>query len=138
VAACLHDAIEDAGAQLEEIEQRFGARVARLVKAVTEDAAIDGWAERKAALRGQVAAADDDAVLLFTADKLCKARELRIGGTRPPHKLEHYARTLELAEDRLGDHPLVRLLRFELEALDRLPPQPAGAAVSASNASSSA
>jgi hypothetical protein len=43
---------------------------------------------------------------------------LRAGGRR----LEHYWASLELLEARLGGHPLVRQLRFELEALELLPP----------------
>ena len=40
----------------------------------------------------------------------------------PPEKLEHYRESLRLLEARLDGHPFVRQLRFELEALELLPP----------------
>ena len=46
-AALLHDVIEDAGIKKEEIEARFGSRVAELVADETEDKSL-GWMERKA------------------------------------------------------------------------------------------
>ena len=36
-AAALHDVVEDAGVTIEEIEERFGARVRELVASETED-----------------------------------------------------------------------------------------------------
>jgi hypothetical protein len=71
---------------------------------------------------------------VFAADKVAKVREMRmtlarqvvVGGRRPqpdPERLEHYGACLELLEQRLGHHPLVRQLRFELEALQLLPPE---------------
>ena len=64
---------------------------------------------------------------MYAADKIAKARELRIEFVRrerelDPDKLDHYWASLTLLEHRLGRHPLVRQLRFELEALTLLPP----------------
>jgi HD domain-containing protein len=131
-AAILHDALEDTEATSEQIRARFGSDVARLVCALTEAAQVDDERERKAALRDQVEDADRDAAMIYAADKLSKVRELRIrlyadppfatqpGGQR---KLEHYWRSLLLLERTLGGHPLVRQLRFELEAIRDLPPR---------------
>ena len=71
--------------------------------------------------------AEDDAALIYAADKVAKTRELRIGVARSrrgpsAEKLEHYWASLALLERKLGGHPLVRQLRFELEALELLPP----------------
>ena len=85
------------------------------------------YRERKARLRAAVAAAEGNAVTIFAADKVAKTRELRMRIARTPdhapdpQKLEHYWASLELLETRLGHHPLVRQLRFELEALAVLP-----------------
>ena len=38
-------------------------------------------------------------------------------------KLEHYTASLAMLESILPGHPLVRQLRFELEALRELPPE---------------
>ena len=85
------------------------------------------YSERKARLRDAIAAADADAAAVFAADKVAKARELRMSlarRSRPvdPDKLEHYWASLALLERRLGHHPLVRQFRFELETLELLPP----------------
>ena len=77
-AGVLHDTIEKTDARLNDLRERFGARVATLVLAVSEDKHINGYTSRKAALREQVASAGEEALVLFAADKLSKSRELRI------------------------------------------------------------
>jgi (p)ppGpp synthase/HD superfamily hydrolase len=126
-AGVLHDVIEDTGAEFSELCERFGEDVARLVCSVTEPSGEGGYAERKARLRELVAVASDDAALIYAADKVAKVRELRIGLARshrapPAEKLEHYWASLAMLERKLDGHPLVRQLRFELEALELLPP----------------
>jgi (p)ppGpp synthase/HD superfamily hydrolase len=132
-AGVLHDVIEDTGAVLEEIRRRFGAYIAGLVSSLTEDKRITDSVARKAALRAQVHTAGAESAIVFAADKLSKARELRIqlshvrlAGETPPveleHRLEHYIASLEMLEGVIPDQPIVRQLRFELEALQTLPP----------------
>ena len=126
-AGVLHDVIEDTDADYGDLEQRFGARVTSLVRSVSEPTGGGSYVERKARLRDAVGRADADAAAVYAADKIAKARELRIELTRRTRdidtdKLDHYWASLELLECRLGDHPLVRQLRFELEALTLLPP----------------
>lgn len=127
-AAVLHDVIEDAGVGHPELERRFGARVAELVSAVSEPWPDGSYRERKARLRAAVEGADPDAVAIYAADKVAKLRELRLAMASTPgyeadrDKLEHYWRSLELLERRDAGDPLVRQLRFELEALALLPP----------------
>ena len=126
-AGVLHDIVEDAKVTAEELEEQFGARIATLVCSVTEPMSHGDYRDRKAALRAAVESADDDAVVIYAADKVAKTRELRIAlaagdGEAGDAKLEHYQESLALLERRLPDHPLVRQLRFELEALAYLPP----------------
>jgi (p)ppGpp synthase/HD superfamily hydrolase len=124
-AGVLHDLIEDTEVSYDEIEQRFGVSVATLVGAVSEPPGGGDFAERKARLREAVGAASADAVAVYAADKVAKVRELRLGFARgmalDPDKWDHYWASLELLEQRLGHHPLVRQLRFELEALTLFP-----------------
>lgn len=129
-AGVLHDVIEDADVEHDELRARFGERVARLVCAVSESPGGGDWAERKARLRDAIERAEGDAVAVYAADKVAKARELRLMLVRDPAairldpaRLEHYWASLVMLERRLGHHPLVRQLRFELEALALLPPQ---------------
>ena len=130
-AGVLHDVIEDAGVGQSEITRRFGPRVAELVGAVTEPSSEGSYGERKARLRDAISRADPDAVAIYAADKVAKLRELRIViATTPDYEpdqaqLDHYWSSLELLEDRDIATPLIRQLRFELEALAMLPPDPA-------------
>jgi (p)ppGpp synthase/HD superfamily hydrolase len=125
-AGVLHDVLEDTDVERGELEELFGSEVARLVAAVSDDPAIEDHAERKAALRRQVAAAGDCAVAVFAADKVSKARELRArtGYGRFERKdearIEHYRASLEMLDDLMPRHQLVDRLRTELDALHSL------------------
>jgi (p)ppGpp synthase/HD superfamily hydrolase len=123
-AGVLHDVIENTDTKPAEITERFGSRIALLVTAVTENAAIADRAERKAALRFQVAHAGENAAALFAADKISRSRELRLRVRRAPldraarSKLEHYRASLEMLAGRIPDHELVKQLRSELDAVE--------------------
>jgi (p)ppGpp synthase/HD superfamily hydrolase len=122
-AGVLHDVLEATDAKREDLERRFGREVAELVAALTDDPAIEDQAERKAALRAQVASAGEEAAAVFAADKVSKARELRM---RAGHaaldmaaatRLAHYEQSLEMLSELLPGHALVEGLRAELELL---------------------
>ena len=128
-AGVLHDVIEDTDAGYDDLAGRFGPQVTALVRAVSEPPGGGDYVVRKARLRVAVTRANAEAAAIYAADKIAKARELRIELVRrdrprelDPDKLDHYWASLELLEHRLGAHPLVRQLRFELEALQLLPP----------------
>ena len=136
-AGILHDTLEDTEIGVEAIEHRFGPEVADLVTAMTEDSGIEPWEERKAALRRQIAAFGEEATAVYAADKVCKVRELRARATGDPDllrggredarlRLEHYIESLATLEESTPSHPLVGMLRFELEALRALPRAAAG------------
>jgi len=126
-AGVLHDVLEDTEVEQAELEARFGSEVARLVAAVSDDPAIEDHADSKAALRAQVARAGEDAVAVFAADKISKARELRLraGNGRFQRKdetrIEHYRASLEMLDELMPGHPLVDRLRAELDAVHALP-----------------
>ena len=139
-AALLHDALEDADVPPDEVERRFGTDVRSLVEALSDDPSIEDYAERKRALRDQVAASGTTAMTIYAADKVCKVRELRAQAGRDPRRygpgtedahaaarIAHYQASLLMLESVLGQHPLVRQLRFELEAHDHFSP-PSGPA----------
>jgi (p)ppGpp synthase/HD superfamily hydrolase len=126
-AGVLHDVLEDTDAERSDLESRFGSRVAELVEAVTDDPTIEDDAERKAALRRQVARAGECAAVVFAADKVSKARELRVRMSRGRFqradcdKFAHYQASLAMLSDLIPDHELVKQLRLEVEALQALP-----------------
>jgi hypothetical protein len=126
----LHDLIEKSGVTAADLREQFGPEIAALVQAVSDDARISGYANRKAALRMKVAGEGDNALTLFAADKLSKVKELRRERAAdrvcaPPvrvrelrvRRIKHYLRSLALLEERLPESPLVRELRDELRAL---------------------
>jgi guanosine-3',5'-bis(diphosphate) 3'-pyrophosphohydrolase len=142
-AGLLHDTIEKTSTDAGALRKQFGERISQLVVAVSEDEALSdrGYQARKAALRRQVAVAGDEALMIFAADKISKARELDLartqaGGARPSgrergRKLTQYRHCLALLEHRLEGSPLVSQLRAELEHLaePHVVPAPAPAAV---------
>jgi (p)ppGpp synthase/HD superfamily hydrolase len=76
-AGMLHDTIEDAEVSVEEISERFGTRVARLVEAVSEADKTLSWRERKGATIEKVPDADEDVLAVLAADKLDNVRSIR-------------------------------------------------------------
>ena len=66
-AAYLHDTVEDAGVELDEIAHSFGAEVADLVRAVSEDK-LRTWQDRKAATIDHLDAASQYVLALKAAD----------------------------------------------------------------------
>lgn len=69
MAGLLHDTVEDTTATFEEIEQRFGKRVAELVAGNTENKA-HGWEERKQHTIDSLPEATFEIRALIVADKL--------------------------------------------------------------------
>lgn len=130
-AGALHDVLEKTAVRREELEDRFGVRIAELVAAVSDPPDIEDYEAQKAALRRQVAQADSDAQAIYAADKVAKARELRAQAARShvsltdpalQRRLAHYEKSLETLLAVLPDAALVRQLEFELWALRQLPP----------------
>lgn len=136
-AALLHDTVEHGEVEPAELRERFGAQVAAIVAALTEDAGIESYKERKDELRDRVAAAGGAARDVYAADKLANVAVLReaygaVGeevDSRLPVPLERKLRTwerdLEMLAGRPTDgatdgspgEPLVEQLAAELEAL---------------------
>jgi hypothetical protein len=136
-AGLLHDIVEDTDVALAELATRFGAAVSDLVQAVTDEACVESYRERKQALRERVRSAGVDAALLFAADKISKVRELpdqlkrdqaRFDGTAGAQRarnhleqyhqlrLEHYQASLEMVQSVAPRHALVEQLADELES----------------------
>ena len=81
LAACLlHDTVEDTDATIEDITEKFGERIARLVSCETEDKHADRpanetWEQRKAESLAKLAKADDINVkIMWLSDKLANLR----------------------------------------------------------------
>jgi (p)ppGpp synthase/HD superfamily hydrolase len=94
----LHDVAEDTPRTIDELREDFGEAIAGMVAALTEDATIKRYAQRKRALRSRIAAAGSPVIDVALADKIASLREARLTG-RPvsDRKLRHYRDTLRLA-----------------------------------------
>jgi (p)ppGpp synthase/HD superfamily hydrolase len=85
IAALLHDSVEDQGgkARLEDVRNRFGEGVARIVEACSDSLAdtVKGerkahWQERKEAYLAHLRTADEDILWVSLADKVHNARSI--------------------------------------------------------------
>ena len=128
-AAVLHDVLEDTDAERWELETRFGPDVSALVAVVSDDLSIPDENDRRDDVRERVCRAGGFAPVVYAADKVSKVRELRIllltgfPEEEVEGKREHYRKSLAMLEETIPGSRVVELLRFELEALEKLPPQ---------------
>ena len=85
IAALLHDSVEDQGgaARLEDIQHRFGVRVARIVEACSDSLANTArgeakahWKERKEDYLKRLRKANEDTLRVSLADKVHNARAI--------------------------------------------------------------
>lgn len=75
IAGILHDTVEDTDTKIEEIEEKFGSDVAKLVSADSEDKSLP-YLERKKLHMQQLKNADERAKLVNLADKLSNLRSI--------------------------------------------------------------
>ncbi|GLW89842.1 HD domain-containing protein [Actinokineospora globicatena] len=77
-AAVLHDVVEDTACTLDEVRDRFGARVATLVDWVTKPPRPEGWTreQSRAAYLTRLQDAPADAILIKLADRLSNVQRL--------------------------------------------------------------
>ena len=128
-AAVLHDVLEDTDAERWELKTRFGPEVSALVAVVSDDLSIPDENDRRDDVRERVRHAGGFAPVVYAADKVSKVRELRIllltgfPEEEVEGKREHYRKSLAMLEETIPGSRVVELLRFELEVLEKLPPQ---------------
>ncbi|MGB8028449.1 MAG: HD domain-containing protein [Terracidiphilus sp.] len=83
IAAILHDTVEDHGGQrtLDEVEEKFGSNVARMVEGLSDTLAEDhdkkeGWEERKNAYLARLRTEPEEVLVISAADKLYNAKAI--------------------------------------------------------------
>ncbi|HEY8502848.1 MAG TPA: HD domain-containing protein, partial [Solirubrobacterales bacterium] len=128
-AALLHDVVEDSGTTLDELREQFGAEVAGLVGALTDDQSIESYRERKTEHRERVAVADGEALAIYGADKLTNTSTLRDTYAKEGEavrdefrvplelKIEVWEADLELLRERAPELPFLDDLERELSLL---------------------
>ena len=131
----LHDSVERGSLSTDELRGKMGEEIASFVLALTEDATIDSFEMRKAALRAQVRVGGELAVTVFAADKLSDIIGLRRGIGQSGQAIEertgitisdiagHYSESVELIE---SVTPRSTFLPALHEQLDRLAAESSG------------
>ena len=131
VTALLHDTIEDTLATIEEVEEKFGSEVARLVDGVTKLSKIETLTENERAaenLRKLLLAMSEDirVLLVKLADRLHNMRTLHY--IRSPEKRQRIAReTMDIyapLAERVGMYEYMR--EMQLLAFEQLEPEAYG------------
>lgn len=124
IAGLLHDIVEDHDFPLEEISRQFGPKVAAIVADLSEDkfdelGRMRPWEVRKREGIQQMGRSDPDSVAVKVADSLHNVRGLVLDlGQQGPVVLTcfkrgpgailaNYGQILEVAKERMPDHPLV-------------------------------
>jgi (p)ppGpp synthase/HD superfamily hydrolase len=128
-AALLHDVVEDSELELEQVRERFGAPVGRLVEVLTDSSSTEPYAKRKEEHRRGVERAGRDAHAIYAADKLTNIRMLRdlyeLKGERAgeelkaplDEKVEVWRQDLEMLQRTAADVPFLDSFAEELAAL---------------------
>jgi guanosine-3',5'-bis(diphosphate) 3'-pyrophosphohydrolase len=121
-AALLHDVVEDSTTTVEELREEFGDRVAELVAALSDDASIEDYRERKDEHRSRVRRFDGDSFAIYGSDKLTNSSTLRLALEREGDSVRAEFRVplemkLEVWED---DAVMLRREAPELPFLDEL------------------
>ena len=134
-AAVLHDTVEDTPVTREEIEWKFGFRVANLVAAESEDkrrdrSAESTWLIRKQEAIDQLQKAGRDAKLISICDKLSNLRDMdqdyaEIGDRiwerfhQKDKKLHawYYTSIYDILSEEFGDNPALREFKAHLDSL---------------------
>jgi (p)ppGpp synthase/HD superfamily hydrolase len=127
-AALLHDVVEDTAVTLDEVRERFGARVAQLVACVTEDPRLP-TGERKRAYREGLRRSPDAARAICAADKVCNASDLREAASDSAEEVlarfaggleaqvQRFTAELSMLEESGTDRSLREAMRVELGVL---------------------
>jgi (p)ppGpp synthase/HD superfamily hydrolase len=134
-AAYLHDVVEKTDVELDEIRERFGPEVARLVDQLSEDPALDGYGERKRALRRRILDSGGDSVVIYAADRVANMRDwLKVTpedrpacgerlGTTLPERLELWQEDVEELHEIDAETPFLAEMRNDLATLREQAPQ---------------
>jgi GTP pyrophosphokinase len=128
-AAYLHDVVEKTDVSLDEVRERFGPSVAALVDYLSEDPDIEGYGDRKRALRHGIIDSGGDPVVIYAADRVANMRDwLKIApedrpacgerlGTTLQERLELWTEDVEELHDLNPETPFLSEIQADLADL---------------------
>lgn len=128
-AAYLHDVVEKTDVSLDEIRERFGPRVAALIDCLSEDPDIEGYGDRKRALRRGILDSGADPVAIYAADRVANMRDwLKVApedrpacgerlGTTLKERLELWTEDVEELHDLNPETPFLSEIQADLAEL---------------------
>lgn len=122
-AALLHDVCEDQGVKNEQIEEQFGANVARIVGAVTSDKSLTKREQKQAQLE-RAKQMDFASAVVKQADRLHKLGTLADGipaSWTPEYTISYLAHSFLLAENLINGLP--GLKQQIIESVRRFTPE---------------
>ncbi len=134
-AAYLHDVVEKTDVSLDEIRERFGPSVAALIDCLSEDPDIEGYADRKRALRRGILGSGGDPVVIYAADRVANMRDwLTISpedrpacgerlGTTLQERLELWTEDVEELHDLNPETPFLGEIQADLAELKAQTPE---------------
>lgn len=108
-AAVLHDVVEDTPCTLDQVRDRFGARVAELVDWVTKPEPADGGSaeQARAAYLARLHTAPPEVLLVKLADRVSNVQRLDTH-PRPAKQRSYYQETVAAIVPLAQDHPWFR------------------------------
>jgi (p)ppGpp synthase/HD superfamily hydrolase len=134
IAALLHDVLEDTSTTRDELRERFGEAVYRIVDDCTDadrsERARTRWQDRKESHLQRMATVPEDSLLIIAADKICSLQSLvddldRYGpalfdrsARSADELLAHYREVCAIVAPRLRGRPVVRRLRLLIEQFE--------------------
>ena len=134
-AAYLHDVVEKTDVNLDEIRERFGPSVAALVDCLSEDPEIDGYGDRKRALRRGILDSGTDPIVIYAADRVANMRDwLKVApeerpacgerlGTTLQERLELWTEDVEELHDLNPETPFLSEIQADLAELKAQTPR---------------
>jgi len=132
VAAILHDTVEDTPASLDDIRQRFGEIVARIVEGASEPDKSKPWEQRKTHTIRFLKTAPEDVLLVSCADKIENLEAIRTDRERVGEEVWarfkrgrdqqewYYRSVLAALEERLTAEPGLSLVSHLRKAVEEV------------------
>jgi (p)ppGpp synthase/HD superfamily hydrolase len=133
-AAYLHDVVEKTDVNLDEIRERFGPNVAAMIDCLSEDPDIEGYSDRKRALRQGILESGGDPVIIYAADRVANMRDwLKVApedrpacgerlGTTLDERLQLWTEDLEELHDLDPETPFLSEIEADLGELKAAAP----------------